>query len=72
MGAVVNVLGGEPVGGAELVHEGAVHLLGLQAELAGFAGLQHPVVGLPDTNQVLVTPGGDGLGNHGQIAACQR
>jgi hypothetical protein len=44
----------------------------LQPEFAGFAGLQNPVVELPDAQQAGFAPGWNGGGNDGQAAARQR
>lgn len=57
---------------AQPVQQRSAHLLGLQPEFAGFAGLQNPVVELPDAQQVSFAPGWNGVGDDGQAAARQR
>jgi hypothetical protein len=57
---------------AQPFQQGAAHLLGLQAQLAGLARVQHPVVERAHPRQVAGLPGGHGLRQHGQVGARQR
>jgi hypothetical protein len=65
-GGVAGVLVAQPF------QQGAAHLLGLQAQLAAFARVQHPVVERAHPRQVAGLPGGHGLRQHGQVGARQR